>query len=99
MCEVEIDLVRRVVTRAGAAVRLSPREYDLLAQLVLGDGKVMTHVHLLSAVWGEAQSDAVQYLRVFVGHLRQKLEPDPARPCIILTEPGVGYRFCADETK
>ncbi len=97
--DVEIDLVRRVVTRAGSVVRLSPREYDLLAQLVLGDGRVMTHRQMLSAVWGEAQSDAVQYLRVFIGHLRQKLEPDPTRPCIILTEAGVGYRFCADETK
>ena len=97
--EVEIDLVHRVVKRAGSAVKLSPREYDLLAQLVLGDGRVMTHGQLLRAVWGEAQSDAVQYLRVFVGHLRQKLEPDAARPRIILTEPGVGYRFLADEPK
>ena len=95
--EVEIDLVRRTVTRAGAPVRLSPREYDLLVRLVLGGGKVMTHGHLLKAVWGEAQSEEVQYLRVFVGRLRQKLEPDPASPRIIVTEPGVGYRFCANE--
>ncbi len=94
--KVEVDVVRRVVTRDGEPVRLSPREYDLLAQLVLGHGKVMTHGQLLSAVWGEAQSDAVQYLRVFVGHLRQKLEEDPSSPRIIVTEPGVGYRFCPD---
>jgi len=94
--EVEIDLVQRLVTRAGAPVRLSPREYDLLTQLILGAGKVMTHGQLLRAVWGEAQSEEVQYLRVFIGHLRQKLEPDPAAPQFIVTEPGVGYRFLRD---
>jgi two-component system KDP operon response regulator KdpE len=94
--EVEIDLVQRLVTRAGAPVRLSPREYDLLTQLILGAGKVMTHGQLLRAVWGEAQSEEVQYLRVFIGHLRQKLETDPAAPKFIVTEPGVGYRFLRD---
>ena len=93
--EVEIDLVRRMVSRAGQPVRLSPREYALLAELAGGAGKVMTHRQLLRAVWGEAQSEEVQYLRVFVGHLRQKLEADPAAPRLIVTEPGVGYRFCA----
>ena len=96
--EVEIDLVKRLVTRAGEPVRLSPREYDLLAQLVLGADRVLTHGQLLRAVWGEAQSEEVQYLRVFVGHLRQKLEADPATPRILLTEPGVGYRFQSDAT-
>jgi two-component system KDP operon response regulator KdpE len=91
--EVEIDLVQRRVTRAGEAVRLSPREYDLLTELVMGGGKVITHRQLLTAVWGEAQAQEVQYLRVFVGHLRQKLEADPAAPKLIVTEPGVGYRF------
>ena len=91
--DVEIDLVHRLVTRRGDAVRLSPREYDLLSQLILGGGKVITHRQLLTAVWGEAQADSVQYLRVFVGHLRQKLEADPAAPKMIVTEPGVGYRF------
>jgi two-component system, OmpR family, KDP operon response regulator KdpE len=94
--EVEIDLIRRIVTRAGAPVKMTPREYDLLAELVRGAGKVMTHRQLLKAVWGEAQVEEVQYLRVFVGHLRQKLEIDPANPVIITTEPGVGYRFKAD---
>jgi two-component system KDP operon response regulator KdpE len=91
--ELEIDLVKRRVTRAGAAVKLSPREYDLLARLAEGAGRVMTHRQLLTAVWGPAHAEDVQYLRVFVGQLRQKLEADPSHPRVILTEPGVGYRF------
>ena len=78
------------------AIHLSPREYDLLAQLVEGGGKVVTHRQLLTAVWGPANVEDVQYLRVFIGHLRQKLEPDPATPRHITTEAGVGYRFIAD---
>jgi two-component system KDP operon response regulator KdpE len=88
-----IDLIKRLVTRAGVQIRLSPREYDLLAQLVEGAGKVVTHRQLLTAVWGPAHEEDVQYLRVFVGQLRQKIEPDPAAPALILTEPGVGYRW------
>ncbi len=91
--DLEIDLVQRRVTRAGEAVRLSPKEYDLLAQLAEGGGKVATHRQLLTAVWGPAHEHDVQYLRVFVGQLRQKLEADPAAPALILTEPGVGYRL------
>jgi two-component system KDP operon response regulator KdpE len=91
--DLTIDLIKRLVTRAGAQIRLSPREYDLLAQLVEGSGKVVTHRHLLTAVWGPAHEEDVQYLRVFVGQLRQKIEPDPASPSLILTEPGVGYRW------
>jgi two-component system KDP operon response regulator KdpE len=91
--DLTIDLVKRLVTRAGVAIRLSPREYDLLAQLVEGGGKVVTHRQLLTAVWGPAHEADVQYLRVFVGQLRQKIEPDPAAPVLILTEPGVGYRW------
>lgn len=97
--EVEIDLVRRLVTRAGEIVKLSPREYDLLAQLALGAGRVMTHRQLLKAVWGEAHAEEVQYLRVFVGHLRQKLEDNPSAPRLITTEAGVGYRFYTDDTR
>jgi len=91
--DLRIDLVKRLVTKGGAPVRLSPREYDLLAQIVRGAGKVVMHKHLLTAVWGPAHEDDVQYLRVFVGQLRQKIEPDPSQPALILTEPGVGYRW------
>ena len=94
--DVEIDLVRRLVTRDGAPVRLSPREYALLARLVEGGGRVLTHQQLLSAVWGPAHADDIQYLRVFMGHLRQKLEAEPSSPRHLVTESGVGYRFVAD---
>lgn len=93
--DIEIDLEKRLVTRAGAAVKLSPKEYDLLVRLALGAGKVLAHKDLLVAVWGPAHAHDVQYLRVFVGQLRQKLEADPASPKIIMTEPGIGYRFGA----
>jgi two-component system KDP operon response regulator KdpE len=91
--DLTVDLVKRLITRAGVAIRLSPREYDLLAQLVAGGGKVVTHRQLLTAVWGPAHDQDIQYLRVFVGQLRQKIEPDPSTPTLILTEPGVGYRW------
>ncbi|MBS0409139.1 MAG: response regulator [Proteobacteria bacterium] len=91
--DLTIDLERRRITRAGEPVRLSPKEYDLLARLVEGGGKVITHRQLLTAVWGPAHVEDVQYLRVFVGQLRQKIEEDPAAPKLIATEPGVGYRF------
>lgn len=91
--DLTVDLVKRLVTRAGVAIRLSPREYDLLAQLVGGGGKVVTHRQLLTAVWGPAHEQDIQYLRVFIGQLRQKIEPDPASPALLLTEPGVGYRW------
>jgi two-component system KDP operon response regulator KdpE len=88
-----VDLVRRQVTRAGFEVKLSPKEFELLRHLVAHAGKVLTHRHLLREVWGPAQTDEVQYLRVFIRGLRQKLEPDPTRPTHILTELGVGYRL------
>lgn len=91
--DLTIDLVKRLVTRAGHAIRLSPKEYDLLAQLVEGGGRVVTHRQLLTAVWGPAHEEDVQYLRVFVAQLRQKVEPDPSAPTLITTEPGVGYRW------
>lgn len=91
--DLTIDLVKRLVTRAGHQIRLSPKEYDLLAQLVGGAGKVLTHRQLLTAVWGPAHEDDVPYLRVFVAQLRQKVEPDPSAPSLITTEPGVGYRW------
>jgi len=93
IADLHIDLMKRHVVKAGEPVRLSPKEYDLLAQLVISGGKVMTHRQLLTAIWGPAHVEDVQYLRVFVGQLRQKLEDDAARPKVILTELGVGYRF------
>ena len=87
----EVDLALRRVTASGLAVQLSPREYDLLAMLVQNAGRVMMHKQLLTAVWGPAHADDVQYLRVYVGHLRQKLGAEAGR--LIATEPGVGYRL------
>ncbi|MGA0599091.1 response regulator [Caulobacter sp. KR2-114] len=91
--DLTIDLERRRITRGDEPIRLSPKEYDLLARLVEGGGKVITHRQLLTAVWGPAHVEDVQYLRVFVGQLRAKIEEDPAAPKLIATEPGVGYRF------
>ena len=91
--DLSVDLVRRHVTRAGHEVKLSPKEFELLRHLVTHAGKVLTHRQLLREVWGPAQADEVQYLRVFIRGLRQKLEPNPTRPTHILTELGVGYRL------
>ena len=79
--------------RGGQEIKLSPKEFDLLRVLVSHAGKVLTHRQLLREVWGPAQAEEVQYLRVFIRGLRQKLEPDPTRPTHILTELGVGYRL------
>ena len=94
--DIHIDLVRRMVSLRGEPIKLSPREYDLLAALAEGNGRVLTHRQLLTGIWGPANAEDVQYLRVFVGHLRQKLEADPATPKHLITEPGVGYRFVGD---
>lgn len=91
--DVVVDLDQRRVTKAGATVRLSPKEFELLARLALSPGKVLTHKELLVGVWGAAHAEDTQYLRVFVGQLRQKLEDDPGKPALIVTEPGVGYRL------
>ncbi len=88
-----LDFDKRLVSRAGQPIKLTPREYDLLAALTRNAGRVMTHGQLLTAVWGPAHRDDVQYLRVFVGQLRAKVEIDPAAPTLIVTETGVGYRF------
>lgn len=90
---IEIDIAHHRVTRNGAAVKLTPREFELLVCLARHPGKVMTHRQLLTAVWGPAQAAETQYLRVYVGHLRQKIEDDPDDPKIILTELGIGYRM------
>ena len=86
-----VDLVRRIVTVAGAEVKLTPREYDLLRLLVTHASKVLTHKMILRKVWG-GETD-VQYLRIYIRTLRQKLEADPEKPSLILTEQGVGYRL------
>lgn len=90
---VEIDLSKRQVTINGSVVRLSRKEYDLLRILVSHPDKVISHQQLLTEVWGPAYVEETQYLRVYIGHLRQKLEDDGSEPKLILTEPGVGYRF------
>lgn len=91
--DVVIDLDRRLVTRGAATIRLTPKEYEVLAHLARDAGKVIGHAALLTAVWGAAHRNDTQYLRVLVGQLRQKLEADPAHPQLIETEPGVGYRL------
>jgi two-component system KDP operon response regulator KdpE len=89
----EVDLARRVVTANGKEVHLSPTEYDLLRALVSQAGKVLTHRQLLRQVWGGGYEGESHLLRVTMGHLRRKLENDPARPRWIITEPGIGYRL------
>lgn len=91
---IEVDLAQRVVLKDGQEVRLTPIEYALLRLLVLHAGKVLTHRHLLTEVWGEKAVGQSHYLRVHIAHLREKLETDSAAPELILTEPAVGYRLC-----
>lgn len=91
-----VDLVKRQVCLSGQELHLSPKEYDLLRVLVTNAGKVMTHQQILREVWGPAHIEETQYLRVYIGQLRQKIEQDPARPRYIVTEPGVGYRLRED---
>ncbi len=91
-----VDLARRIVTVAGVDPRLTPREYSLLHELILHEGKVLTHRHLLTRAWDGSDAD-VQALRVHIRHLRQKIEPRPDQPSHVLTEPGVGYRFVRTE--
>jgi two-component system KDP operon response regulator KdpE len=91
--DLRIDLANRVVSRAGEEVRLTPIEYKLLATLVKKVGQVLTYQQLLKEVWGPRYSTQRQYLHVYMGHLRAKLEADPARPRFLLTESGVGYRL------
>ena len=91
--QVVVDLSRRLVTREGAEVHLTPLEYRLLTVLVGHPGKVLTQRNLLRQIWGPTYTESSHYLRVYVGHLRQKLENDPTQPKHFLTETGVGYRF------
>lgn len=90
---ISVDLSRRLVTRQSQPVHLTPLEYRLLSALLSQPGKVLTQRSLLHNIWGPTYIDSSHYLRVYVGHLRQKLEDDPAQPKHFLTETGVGYRF------
>ncbi len=92
-----IDLAARRVTLSGGEVMLSRREFDTLWLLVSHAGKVLTHAQILREIWGPAHIHETQYLRVHIGHLRKKLEDEPARPRFIITEPAVGYRFQPSE--
>lgn len=92
-----VDLARHVVTRDGSEVKLTATEFNLLAYLAANAGRVLTHQSILTNVWGAAEADRVEYLRVYMRQLRKKLESNPAQPAYLLTEPGVGYRFVADD--
>lgn len=92
-----IDPMKRLVSRGGELVHLTPKEYDLLLLLARHTGRVVTHRTLLTSVWGPAHGDDLHYLRVFIGQLRQKIERDPTQPRIVRTEPGVGYRMAEQE--
>jgi two-component system KDP operon response regulator KdpE len=91
--DVRLDLGRRLVWRAEAPVHLTPIEFRLLVYLVAHPDRVLTHRQVLRAVWGPSHAEDSHYVRVYMGHLRRKLEADPARPKYLLTEAGVGYRF------
>ena len=91
--DIEIDLISRTVKRKGETVKLTSTEYNLLALFAKNEGKVLTHQFILKEIWGYSYQTETQYLRVFVGTLRKKLEEDPNSPKHILTESGVGYRF------
>ncbi len=91
--EIEMDRAARIVRRGGAEVHLTPTEYRLLSVLANNAGRVLTQRQLLREVWGPAHSDQSHYLRIYMGHLRQKLEADPAQPRHLLTETAVGYRL------
>jgi two-component system KDP operon response regulator KdpE len=93
-----IDADQRLVTVAGEPVRLTPKEFDLLSYMLRHRERVLTHHMLLGAVWGGEYVEQVEYLRVFVGQLRKKIEPNPSKPRYILTEPWVGYRFLPGES-
>jgi len=91
--DVEVDLAARIVRKRGETVHLTPIEYRLLTLLIASAGRVLTHRHICREVWGPAHEQSAHYARIYMGHLRQKLEDDPARPRHIVTETGVGYRL------
>ena len=92
-----VDLARHIITRGEAEVKLTATEFKLLAYLAANEGRVLTHRTILTHVWGTEYADHIEYLRVYMRQLRKKLEDDPESPQYLLTEPGIGYRFLADE--
>ena len=97
--DLEIDLAKHMVTRGGQPIHLTPTEFALLELFVSNPGKLLTHRWLLQKVWGDAYRNESHYVRVFVAGLRKKLEPNPTFPALILTEPGVGYRWSPGELR
>jgi len=96
----QIDFERRVISVKGRTIRLTPKEFELLRQLVTNQGKTLTHRWLLQTVWGPDYGEEMESLRVLINQLRKKIEPDPRKPCYIVTEPWVGYRFdSGDQTQ
>jgi two-component system, OmpR family, KDP operon response regulator KdpE len=95
--DLRMDLSSRQVTVRGHEVKLTPTEYELLKQLAIDSGKVLTRTQLLERVWGHDSTGDTQYLRVYIGQLRKKIEPDPSQPRYIITEPGVGYRLAVHD--
>jgi two-component system KDP operon response regulator KdpE len=91
--DMEVDSVRHRVTRGGIELKLTPKEFELLSFLARHAGRVVTHRQILTAVWGPAHTEDTQYLRVYIGQLRQKIEDKPDDPRVVLTEPGIGYRI------
>ncbi|MBL8149879.1 MAG: response regulator transcription factor [Blastocatellia bacterium] len=93
-----LNIDERILSVSGREIKLTPKEFDLLRYLVANAGKVLTHKALIQSVWGWESIDQVEYLRVFINQLRKKVEPDPHKPCYILTEPWVGYRFSSSSS-
>jgi two-component system KDP operon response regulator KdpE len=96
--DLRVDLEKRLVTMAAEPVSLTPIEYDLLRLFAANEGKLLTHPAILREIWGPAYGEESNYLHVYVSHLRRKIEPDPARPRYLLTQPGVGYRLVAPDS-
>jgi two-component system, OmpR family, KDP operon response regulator KdpE len=93
---IQIDTAKHQVKKNGAAIHLTPKEFDLLLLLIKNVDRVLTHKQILNTIWGPAHTEDLQYLRVMVGQIRQKIETNPSDPAILLTEAGVGYRFATD---
>jgi two-component system KDP operon response regulator KdpE len=95
----QIDFTSRIVTVRGKEIKMTPTEYSLLRLLARNAGKVVTHRQILKEVWGPTYGDQTHYLRVYMAHLREKIEAEPGRPALLVTEPGVGYRLLPEEAE